>query len=46
MAAKMLFKKHQQRIKKAKANILEKARGKKLKREEQEKAKNARTCSC
>jgi hypothetical protein len=35
MAAKMLYKKHQNKIRKAKDNLIQKARGNKLKRQQQ-----------
>jgi GTPase SAR1 family protein len=47
MAAKMLYKKHQQKIKKSKANLMAKARGKKLRREQRDQEKmNKNSCSC
>ena len=46
MAAKMLYKKHLNRIKKSKANLQAKARGKVLKRNEKEQAKKSAGCKC
>eukprot|EP00347_Sterkiella_histriomuscorum_P007111 403350220 len=45
VAAKMLYKKHQERIQKAKANLMAKVKGKKLRKQEKEVGKTG-GCSC
>ena len=46
MVAKMLYKKHQNKIKKAKENLLAKARGNKLRRQQADASKSSATGSC
>jgi len=47
MAAKMLYRKHQSKIKKAKENLLAKRRGDKLRRDRTDKAKTGSGgCGC
>jgi hypothetical protein len=46
MVSKMMYKKHQNKIKKAKENLLAKARGNKLLREKAQASKNASQGNC
>ena len=46
MAAKMLYRKHQSKIKKAKESLMAKRRGDKLRRDTSGKPKNSASCSC
>lgn len=45
VAAKMLYKKHQEKIQQAKASLMAKVKGKKLKKTDKSPAKNS-SCSC